>query len=74
MPLRGGHVRCTLVDGGGRGAAGRGLARRRHADRPSACWPAAARCTSAGKLKADDWNGREGVELEIEDVADPRMV
>ena len=25
-----------------------------------------------GKLKADDWNGRQGVELEIEDAADPR--
>ena len=25
-----------------------------------------------GKLKADDWNGRSGVELEIEDAADPR--
>ncbi len=28
----------------------------------------------AGRLKPDDWNGREGVELEIEDVADPRAV
>ena len=27
----------------------------------------------AGKLKADDWNGRNGVQLEIEDAADPRM-
>ena len=27
----------------------------------------------AGKLKADDWMGREGVQLEIEDAADPRM-
>jgi single-stranded-DNA-specific exonuclease len=26
----------------------------------------------AGKLKADDWNGRAGAQLEIEDVADPR--
>ena len=28
----------------------------------------------AGRLKADDWNGRRGVQFEIEDVADPRMV
>jgi single-stranded-DNA-specific exonuclease len=27
----------------------------------------------AGRLKPDDWQGRESVELEIEDVADPRM-
>ena len=27
-----------------------------------------------GRLKPDDWQGREGVELEIEDVADPRRV
>jgi single-stranded-DNA-specific exonuclease len=26
----------------------------------------------AGKLKPDDWQGRQGVEFEIEDVADPR--
>jgi single-stranded-DNA-specific exonuclease len=28
---------------------------------------------AAGKLKPDDWNGRSSVELEIEDLADPRM-
>jgi single-stranded-DNA-specific exonuclease len=27
----------------------------------------------AGKLKPDDYMGRRGVELEIEDAADPRM-
>ena len=27
----------------------------------------------AGRLKADDWNGRNGVELEIDDAADPRL-
>ena len=26
-----------------------------------------------GRLRPDDWQGRAGVELEIEDVADPRM-
>jgi single-stranded-DNA-specific exonuclease len=26
-----------------------------------------------GRLKPDDWQGRESVELEIEDAADPRM-
>jgi single-stranded-DNA-specific exonuclease len=27
----------------------------------------------AGRLKPDDYMGREGVQLEIEDAADPRM-
>jgi single-stranded-DNA-specific exonuclease len=26
-----------------------------------------------GRLKADDWKGRGGVELEVEDAADPRQ-
>jgi single-stranded-DNA-specific exonuclease len=71
-PMRGGHVRCTLV-----GAAG-GRIR-------AVAW----RCADtelgrrllggggvlhvAGRLKADDWNGRQGVQFEIEDAADPRM-
>jgi len=70
--MRGGHVRCQLVDGhGGRLKA--------------VAWrveetPLGQRLLSgggtlhvAGKLKADDWNGRQGVQLEIEDAADPRM-
>ena len=28
----------------------------------------------AGRVKADDWNGRRGVQFEIEDVHDPRRV
>ena len=28
----------------------------------------------AGRLRPDDWMGREAVELEIEDAADPRQV
>ncbi|HUZ13564.1 MAG TPA: single-stranded-DNA-specific exonuclease RecJ [Caulobacteraceae bacterium] len=71
-PLKGGHLRCTLVDIRGAGlkaiawrssetAIGRRLA------------AAAGTVHAAGSLKADDWNGRAGVELEIEDLADPRM-
>ena len=72
MAMRGGHLRCRLVD------AGRGEA--------EAPWPgapptrrSAARLLAgggglhvAGRLKPDDWNGRQGVQLEIEDLADPR--
>jgi single-stranded-DNA-specific exonuclease len=72
IAMRGGHVRCQLVDShGGRLKAiawrvgdtdlGRGLL------------GGGGTLHVVGKLKADDWNGREGVQLEIEDAADPRM-
>lgn len=71
MALRGGHIRCTLADGSGgkvkavawrmaETAAGRRLLQEGGA------------VHVAGRLKPDDWQGREGVEFEIEDVADPR--
>ncbi len=72
MAINGGHVRCRLVGPDG-----------------ASVWAIAWRCADlqtgktllsgqgglcvAGRLKADDWNGRRGVQLEIEDVADPRM-
>jgi single-stranded-DNA-specific exonuclease len=70
FPLRGGHVKCDLVgSGGGRLKA---IAWR------SADTPIGARLLAAGgavhvtgRLKPDDWNGRRGVQLEIDDVADP---
>ena len=71
FPVKGGHLRCDLVGpGGGRlkaiawRAGDTALGRRLAAG--------GASVHVAGKLKADDWNGREGVQLEIEDVADPR--
>jgi single-stranded-DNA-specific exonuclease len=70
--MRGGHVRCLLVDAAGgrlRAIAWRSqdteLGRRLAAGGGS--------LHVAGRLKADDWNGRRGVQLEIEDAADPRM-
>jgi len=71
MALRGGHVRVTLSDrSGGRLKAvawrcedtelGRRLLRE------------GGPIHVAGRLKPDDWQGREGVELEIEDAADLR--
>jgi single-stranded-DNA-specific exonuclease len=72
MAMRGGHLRCQLVDA--HGGKLRAIAWR------VAETPLGARLAGgggalhvAGKLKADDWNGREGVQLEIEDAADPRM-
>jgi single-stranded-DNA-specific exonuclease len=73
MALRGGHVRCTLVDrSGGRLKAvawrvedtelGRRLLQEGGA------------IHVAGRLKPDDWQGRESVQFEIEDAADPRRL
>jgi single-stranded-DNA-specific exonuclease len=68
--LNGGHVRCALSDGYGRSlkaiawrSADSDLGRRILEGSP---------LHVAGRLKADDWNDRRGVQLEIEDAADPR--
>ena len=72
MPVRGGHVRCTLSDGAGgrlRAVAWRAeeleLGRR--------LLSAQGALHIVGRLKPDDYQGRNGVQLEIEDAADPRM-
>ncbi len=71
MALRGGHVRCTLSDGsGGRLKAVAWRVEDTEAGRRLLQEGGAIHV--AGKLKPDDWQGRQGVELEIEDVADPR--
>jgi single-stranded-DNA-specific exonuclease len=71
-PMRGGHLRCTLVGAGG--ASIRAIAWR-SADTPigQRLMAGGGSVHAVGKLKADDWNGRNTVELEIEDLADPRM-
>ena len=70
--MRGGHLRCTLSDGAG--------GRMRAVAWRCEDTPMGQRLLSpggalhvVGKLKADDYNGRQGVQFEIEDVADPRM-
>lgn len=72
IAMRGGHVRVTLADASG-------------ARLKAVAWRAGETALGdrlmagggglhlAGRLKADDWQGRQGVELEIEDAADPRM-
>ena len=72
-PMRGGHVRCSLVDAGGRSV--RAIAWR-SADTPIGrrIEAGGGSVHAVGKLKPDDWNGRNTVELEIEDLADPRSV
>ncbi len=72
VAMNGGHVRCRLV--GPDGASVRAIAWR-CADLPTgkALLSGQGGLSVVGKLKADDWNGRRGVQFEIEDVADPRM-
>jgi single-stranded-DNA-specific exonuclease len=72
-PMGQGHVRCRLV--GADGASVKAVAWR-CADLPHgrALLDGQGGLKVAGRLKADDWNGRRGVQFEIEDVADPRAV
>jgi len=73
MALKGGHVRCTLTDSsGGRLKAVAWRVEDTEAGRRLLQEGGAVHV--AGRLKPDDWQGREGVELEIEDVADPRRI
>lgn len=72
VAMNGGHVRCRLV--GADGASVKAIAWR-CADLPlgKALLAGQGGLSVAGRLKADDWNGRRGVQFEIEDAADPRM-
>ncbi len=70
--VRGGHVRVQFVDDAG--ARIKGMAWRAE-DTPigKRLLAGGGSVHVAGRLKPDDWMGRAGVELEIEDVADPRI-
>ena len=72
MAMRGGHIRCTLSDG--RGGKLKAIAWRcADTDLGKRLMAGQGALHVAGKLKPDDYMGREGVQLEIEDAADPRM-
>ncbi len=69
--VKGGHVRCTLV--GGAGARIRAIAwRAEDTDLGRRLLSGGGALHVAGRLKPDDWMGRDVVEIEIEDAADPR--
>lgn len=72
VAMNGGHVRCRLV--GSDGASVKAIAWR-CADLPmgKALLAGQGGLGVVGRLKADDWNGRKGVQFEIEDISDPRM-
>jgi single-stranded-DNA-specific exonuclease len=70
--MRGGHVRCVLI--GPAGARIRAVAwRAEDTDLGRRLLAGGGALHVAGRLKPDDWMGREAVELEIEDAADPRQ-
>jgi single-stranded-DNA-specific exonuclease len=68
--LRGGHVRCLLTGAGGKLKAVAWRAEDTELGRR--LMQGGGGLHVVGKLKPDDWNGRRGVEFEIEDAADPR--
>ena len=73
MAVKGGHVRCTLVDdAGGRLRAVAWRSADTELGRRLLAGDGALHVV--GRLRPDDWMGREAVELEIEDAADPRQV
>lgn len=73
MALRGGHVRCTLVDSSG-GRLKAVAWRAEETELGRRLLNGAGAVHVVGRLKPDDWQGRQGVEFEIDDVADPRRV
>ena len=73
MALRGGHVRCTLVDRSG-GKLKAVAWRVEDSELGRRLLQEGGAIHVAGRLKPDDWQGREGVQFEIEDAADPRRV
>jgi len=69
--LNNGHVSCRLADADG--AKIRAIAwRAAETEAGRALLGGSATLDVAGLLKADDWNGRRGVQFEILDVHDPR--
>jgi single-stranded-DNA-specific exonuclease len=73
MAMKGGHVRCTLTDGSG-GKLKAVAWRVGETEAGRRLMQEGGGVHVAGRLKPDDWQGRQGVELEIDDVADPRRV
>jgi single-stranded-DNA-specific exonuclease len=73
MPMRGGHIRCTLLDASGAGRLKAVAWRAEETELGQRILAGGGGMHFVGRLKPDDWQGREGVQFEIEDAADPRM-
>ena len=70
--LRGGHIRCQLSDTDG-GRLKAVAWRAGDTELGKRLLDGGGGLHLVGRLKADDWQGRAGVEFEIDDLADPRM-
>jgi single-stranded-DNA-specific exonuclease len=71
MAMRGGHIRCVLTDGAG--GKLRAMAwRSADSELGKRLLSGEGALHVVGRLKPDDYKGRDAVELEIEDAADPR--
>ena len=66
--MKGGHVRCELIDGGGHKLKGI-IWRAEGTPLGDALLRPSGLVHVLGRLKADDYMGRRGVQLEIEDIA-----
>ena len=73
MALRGGHVRCMLTDASG-GRLKAVAWRVEDTEIGRRLLGGGGGVHVVGRLKPDDWQGRRGVEFEIDDVADPRRI
>jgi single-stranded-DNA-specific exonuclease len=72
MAMKGGHVRCVLVGDGP--VSLRAIAWRvEDTDLGRRLLAGDGTLHVVGRLKPDDWKGRDGVQFEIEDAADPRV-
>jgi single-stranded-DNA-specific exonuclease len=72
MAMKGGHVRCVLVGDGP--ISLRAIAWRvEDTDLGRRLLAGDGTLHVVGRLKPDDWKGRDGVQFEIEDAADPRV-
>jgi single-stranded-DNA-specific exonuclease len=68
-PVRGGHIRCFLADGAGNRLKAIAW---RSADTPTGqrLLAGGGSFQVAGRLRRDDWQGRDGVQFEIDDIAE----
>lgn len=73
MMMKGGHIRCTLLDATGAGRLKAVAWRAEDTELGQRILAGGGAMHFVGRLKPDDWQGREGVQFEIEDGADPRM-
>jgi len=72
MMMKGGHIRLTLMDASG-GRLKAVAWRAEDTALGARIMAGGGAMHFVGRLKPDDWQGREGVQFEIEDAADPRM-